>query len=366
MDQRLSRQAEVVMRYSLGLKAGDRVLIQGGSFAMPLIRECYRQAVALGAHPVVKITSEELQEILLRQGSQEQIKYMHSHELEAIKTMDAVLTLMGSANTRMFTSIPAERIKWQSQGVAGYRQIFFERMAKGQLRWCGTLHPSAANAQEASMSLAEYQDFVYRCCLVDDQDPVARWREVEQEQERICRLLDRVEKLRIIAEGTDLTLAVGGRKWVNCCGHENFPDGEVFTSPVEDSAQGRIRFSFPGIYGGREIEDIRLEFDKGKVVKAEAAKGRELLQQLLETDAGARLLGEVAVGTNYSIDRFTRNMLFDEKIGGTVHLAIGQGFAEAGGKNRSSVHWDMLCDMKQGGYIEADGKVVYRDGKFVI
>jgi aminopeptidase len=366
MDQRLTRHAEVVTRYSLGLKKGDRVLIQGDVTAMPLVAECYRQAVAQGAHPTVKLTSDELKEALLRLGTEEQIKFTHGFELEAVRTLDAVLSIWGSANTRMLSSVPGERMKWASQGTAEYRKIFFERMAKGELRWCGTQHPTQGNAQEASMSLSEYQDFAYGCCLLDDPDPVARWREVEREQGRICGLLDRVQRIRIVSRDTDLSLSVAGRKWVNCCGHENFPDGEVFTCPVEDSAQGRIRFSFPGIYGGREIEDIRLEFDKGRVVGAEAAKGRDLLEQLLETDPGARLLGEVAVGTNYDITRFTRNMLFDEKIGGTVHLAIGQAFAEAGGSNQSSVHWDMLCDMKQGGHIEADGRVVYKDGKFVI
>lgn len=366
MDRMLEKHAEVVTRYSLGLKKGDRVLIQGEVATLPLVAECYRQAVALGAHPTVKLTSDELKEALLRLGTEEQIKFTHGFELEAIKTLDAVLTVWGSANTRSLSSVPGERMKWASQGTAEYRKIFFERMARGELRWCGTQHPVQANAQEASMSLSEYQDFVYGCCLLADPDPVARWRQVEREQGRICAMLDKVSSLRILSKDTDISLSVSGRKWVNCCGHENFPDGEVFTCPVEDSAKGEIRFSFPGIYGGREIEDIRLEFEQGRVVRAEAAKGQDLLRQLLDTDPGARLLGEVAVGTNYGIDRFTRNMLFDEKIGGTVHLAIGQAFAEAGGRNESSVHWDMLCDMKQGGRIEADGKVIYQNGRFVI
>lgn len=366
MDQRIVKHAEVLTKYSLGLRKGDRVLIQGDVSVMPLVAECYRQAVILGAHPAVKLTSEEMKETMLRFGSEEQIKFVHGFELETVRTLDAVLSIWGNENTRMLSSVPGERIKWASQGTGEYRKIFFERMAKGQLRWCGTQHPVQASAQEASMSLSEYQEFVYGCCLLIDPDPVAKWREVEREQDRICELLGRFRKLRIVSRDTDLTLSVEGRRWINCCGHENFPDGEVFTCPIEDSAQGHIRFSFPGIYGGREIEDIRLEFDRGRVVKAQAAKGQELLEQLLETDPGARLLGEVAVGTNYNIDRFTRNMLFDEKIGGTVHLAIGQAFAEAGGRNQSSVHWDMLCDMKDGGTLEADGRVIYRDGAFLI
>lgn len=362
----IAKHALVILKYSLGLKAGDRLMIQGGDYALPLIKECFRQAVSLGAFPYARLANEELQEIILRYGTQEQIQFLPPHELEAVRHCDALLTIMGSINPRMLSSIPAERMKWLSQGIAEYRQIFFQRMGRGELRWCGTLYPYWGNAQEANMSLSEYQDFVYGCCRLDDPDPLARWREVEQEQERICRRLDQVKILRLLSPDTDLTLSVEGRRWINCCGHENFPDGEVFTCPHEDSAQGHIRFSFPGIYGGREIEDIRLTFERGRVVKAEAARGEGLLRQILETDPGARFLGEVAVGTNYQITQFTRNMLFDEKIGGTVHLAIGQGFAEAGGSNRSSIHWDMLCDMRREGVILADGEEIYRHGRFVI
>lgn len=172
--------------------------------------------------------------------------------------------------------------------------------------------------------------------------------------------------LRIVAPDTDLTLRVGGRKWVSADGHNNFPDGEVFTGPVEDSADGYIRFSFPGIYAGKEIEDIRLEFDRGRVVRATARRGEDLLHALLDSDEGARYLGELGIGTNFEIQRFTRNMLFDEKIGGTIHLAVGAGYPETGSRNKSGVHWDMLCDMRDGGEIWADGRLIYRAGRFLL
>jgi aminopeptidase len=179
-------------------------------------------------------------------------------------------------------------------------------------------------------------------------------------------MLEAKKTLRIVSRDTDLRMSVAGRKWINCSGQQNFPDGEVFTGPVEDTVEGNIRFSFPGIYSGREVEDIRLTFEKGRVVKARAAKGEDLLNQILDTDQGARYVGEIAVGTNYDIQKFTRNMLFDEKIGGTAHLAIGRSIAESGGQNVSTIHWDMLCDMREGGKIYADDQVIYENGKFVV
>ena len=215
------------------------------------------------------------------------------------------------------------------------------------------------------MSLAEYAEFVFGAGLLYHGDPVAEWRKIDAQQEKICDFLNRQSNLHILSRDTDITMSIAGRKWINCSGHENFPDGEVFTGPVEDSVTGYIRFSFPGIFAGQEIEDIRLEFEKGKVVKATAAKGQELLHALLETDTGARYVGEVAVGTNFGIQKFTRNMLFDEKIGGTVHLALGAAYPESGGKNVSGIHWDMLCDMREGGEIYTDDQLIYRNGKFL-
>lgn len=366
MDSRIKKHADVLLKYSLGLKKGDKLIIQGEHFAMPLIKECYRLALELGAHPQVKIANSELSEILMKIGSDDQLTFIHENDKVAIKTADALLNLMGSVNTRMMSNVDPDRIKIVNQGSAEIYKIFFDRMARNEVRWCGTMFPGQSNAQEASMSLDEYEDFVYNSCYLNLDDPVAKWREIEKEQKKICDYLDSKKELQIISRDTDLKMSIAGRRWVNCCGQANFPDGEVFTGPVEDSVNGHIRFSFPGIYSGREVENIQLTFQNGKVIKATADKGEELLNKLLETDEGARLVGEIAVGTNYNITQFTRNMLFDEKIGGTVHLAIGRSIPESLGVNQSAIHWDMLCDMKQGGKILADGKVIYQDGKFTI
>jgi aminopeptidase len=216
------------------------------------------------------------------------------------------------------------------------------------------------------MSLVDYEDFVFGAGHLDSPDPVKHWRKVAREQKRLKRILDRVDRLHVRAADADLKLRVKGRKWISCHGTENFPDGEIFTGPIEDSAAGWIRFSFPAVYRGRDVENVRLEFKKGKVVAESAARNLDYLQAMLNMDPGARRVGEFAIGTNYEIKRFTRNILFDEKIGGTCHLAVGASIPESGGKNKSALHWDMICDLKRDAEIVADGKVIYRNGKFTI
>jgi aminopeptidase len=366
MKLEVKRHAETLLKYSLGVKPGEKVLIQGDVVTLPLMLECYRIALDLGAFPQVNLTHGEFREILLKRGNAEQIQFVPPSQIKMLETVDCMLTLWGEINTRMLSQVEPEKLKLSAQGNAEVYRTLFSRIADNSLRWCGTLHPTLANAQEASMSLAEYEDFVYDACMLHDPDPAARWLELHNRQNRICEYLDTKKTYRIVSEGTDIRMSVAGRKWINCSGKMNFPDGEVFTAPIEDSVEGTIRFSFPGIYNGREIEDIKLTFEKGKVVNATASKGEDLLLQLLDTDAGSRFVGEVAVGTNYNIRKFTHNMLFDEKIGGTVHMALGRAIPESGGTNVSAIHWDMLCDMRHGGEVYADDEVIYKDGHFLI
>jgi aminopeptidase len=215
------------------------------------------------------------------------------------------------------------------------------------------------------MALAEYEDFVYGAGRLDRRDPVGEWKKVAARQARLCRFLGRRKTIRIVGRDTDLSFRVAGRKWINCDGRRNFPDGEVFTSPLEDSAEGRIRYSFPAVYSGKEVENVRLVFRAGKVVEARADKGEDLLRSMLDTDAGSRFVGELAFGTNYGVTRFTRNTLFDEKIGGTVHVALGAALPESGGRNRSGIHWDMVCDTRKGFTVYGDGKPIMKDGKWL-
>jgi aminopeptidase len=295
MRMEVRRHAEILLKYSLGVKTGEKVLIQGDVVTLPLLQECYRAALDLGAFPQINLSHGEFREMLLKRGNSEQIKYVPASQLTMMESVDCMLSLWGELNTRMLTQVEPEKLKLSAQGNAEIYRILFSRIADGSLRWCGTLHPNLANAQEASMSLAEYEDFVYDACFLHDPNPLERWMEQNRNHERICSHLNGKKRIRIVSEGTDISMSVEGRKWVNCSGKMNFPDGEVFTGPIEDSVEGTIRFSFPGIYNGREIEDIRLTFEKGVVVEATASKGEDLLLQLIDTDSGSRRVGEVAV-----------------------------------------------------------------------
>jgi aminopeptidase len=243
--------------------------------------------------------------------------------------------------------------------------IFMNRAAAGSLKWTGTQFPSQACAQDAEMSLAEYEDFVFNAGLLNHDDPVAAWKAVSQRQQRLVDFLNGKTEYRVVAaNGTDVRMSLAGSTWINCDGHENFPDGEVFTGPAIDSVEGQIHFSFPAVHQGRECDGVKLTFKNGKVVAASAAKGEDFLISMLDMDAGSRHLGECAIGTNYDITRYTRNTLFDEKIGGTVHFALGAGYPESGNKNQSGLHWDMVVDLRQGGHIEIDGEKINVDGQF--
>jgi aminopeptidase len=243
--------------------------------------------------------------------------------------------------------------------------IFMKRAAEGALKWVGTQYPSAACAQDAEMSESEYEDIVFNAGLLNKPDPVAAWKQVSERQQRLADLLTGKSEYRVVSSnGTDVRMSVAGHSWINCDGHENFPDGEVFTGPVVDSVEGQINFSFPAVHHGRECDGVKLTFRHGRVVHASADKGEDFLVSMLDMDAGSRFLGECAIGTNYDITRYTRNTLFDEKIGGTVHFALGAGYPETGNTNQSGLHWDMVVDLRKGGYVEIDGEKILVDGRF--
>jgi aminopeptidase len=366
MDPRVEKLANVLLHYSLKLKKGQILKIQGEVVTMPLIKAAYAEAVKIGAYPFVKVLIPDNEEAFMKYASEAQLKFISPLARTEVNKIDALLHIWGTENSRYLSGIDPKR---QARLMAYQRPLkdrFYARQARKEVTWVGTMFPTAADAQEADKSLADYEDFVYRAGHVHAGDPVKHWKKVHKEQARLVKILNRVNHLHIQVRDTDLKLRVKGRPWVNCAGDQNFPDGEIFTSPIENSAEGVIRYSYPAVYAGREVDDVRLEFKSGKVVKESAAKNQKFLTDMLNADKGARFLGEVAIGTNYEIKEFSKNTLFDEKIGGTCHLAVGQGFTESGGKNKSSIHWDMVCDLKKDSEIIADGKVIYRNGKFVI
>jgi aminopeptidase len=364
VDKKIEKLAKLSVHYSVDVKAREKVLIQGTEQAFPLINELYKECLLRDAYPTV-IPNLEVQYTFYKYAKEHQLKFVSPLEKFISENIDVSIGIFCEPNPKGLSNINPDRIRMRAVSRRELSETFYKRVAEGKLRWTGLPYPINAQAQEAAMSIEEYEDFVYSSCLVDRKDPVAEWKKMHQRQQKICDFLDQTSEIHIVGEDTDLTFNVKGRKWINCGGKENMPDGEVFTAPIENSINGTIRFTFPGIVSGREVEDIKLTFKDGKVVKASAAKGDELLQQLLKVE-GADHIGETAIGTNYGITKFTKNMLFDEKMGGTIHMALGNSYPESGGKNKSAIHWDILKDMKKDAEIHADDKPFYKNGKFLI
>lgn len=365
-DPRLDKLANVLVTYSVAVRPGDLVRISGAPLAEALVLALYREVLAAGGHPVVRMAPEECHEALLREGSDEQVGFLDPLAVYEVETIDCSIGIWANENTKALSSVDPSRQAALSKARRPILDTFLKRAAEEKLRWSGTQFPTQASAQDAEMSLAEYEDFVFRAGLLHLDDPAAAWREIHERQQRVCEFLNNAREIRFTTPGgTDLTLGIEGRRWINCSGHENFPDGEVFTGPIETATHGVVCYSFPAVHGGREVDGIRLEFKGGRVVDASAEKGEAFLIQMLDQDAGARVLGELAVGTNYSITRYTKNTLFDEKIGGTFHAALGAAYPESGGKNESALHWDMVCDLRSGGRIEVDGALISENGRFL-
>jgi aminopeptidase len=364
-DPRVAKMAQVLVRYSLDLQPGEEFFLNTSPLAQELNLEIYREALLTGAHVLVVQDLPGSQEAFYNYASDAQLDYISPVDKLLVERFTASLRIMAPYNTRELSGVdPARQGRRQKAGTE-IAAKFMERAGRGELKWSITLFPTNAAAQEADMGLSEYQDFVYSACLLDQPDPVAAWKEKAEGQTRLVEWLADKEQAVLKGSNIDLSLSFRGRPFFASQGKENFPDGEIFTSPVEDSVNGWVRFSYPGIFQGREIEDIELWFEDGLVVKEKASKGEELLTELLNIDAGARRLGEWGIGTNYGIQRFTKNMLFDEKMGGTIHLAVGRGFPETLSDNKSAIHWDMLCDMSDS-EISVDGELFYKDGRFVI
>ncbi len=365
-DPRVAKHADLLVNYSLELKPGQVVRIDGTTVASPLVAEIYRHALRAGAHPRTRVEVEGLDVIALREASDEQLSFISEMERFEVENLDALVTIWADRNTRSLTQADPQRV---SRRMASRRQLinrYWERIDAGQAKWVGTRFPTHAHAQDAEMSLPEYEEFVYGACHVRaDEDPVAHWRRMSVELNAHARELESARELRIVGPDTDLRLNVEGRSWLAADGRLNMPDGEIFTSPVETETEGEIRFSFPAIFHGRSVEDVRLRFEGGRVVAAEAKTGNDYLRSLVGMDEGSGILGELAFGLNYEIDRFTRDILFDEKIGGTVHVALGSSFKKLGGRNDSGLHWDLICDLRADGEVYADGELVWKAGRFL-
>ena len=359
------KYAHLLVNYCLDIKAGDRLYIKSTTLAEPLVREVYRHALRAGATVETQLEFREQGRILYAESSEEQLSKPSPFYSQAVKEFDAYLYIRAPFNLRENQSVDKEKSKIYQEANSDLNKIYFERTATRALKRNLCQYPTIAAAQNAGMSLEEYEQFVFGACNLYEKNPVEEWKKVSRSQQTIVDYLNGKEQVHYKGEGIDISFSTKGRTWINSDGQTNMPSGEVYTSPVENSVNGVINFSYPAVYMGHEVEDVTLWVKDGYVEKWEARRGKDFLDRIFEIE-GSRRFGEAAIGTNYKIQQFTKNILFDEKIGGTVHMAIGQSYLQTGGKNQSSIHWDMIANMKDGGEIYVNDEKIYDSGKFLL
>jgi aminopeptidase len=365
-DPRVAKLARVLVNYCVDVQPGHLVAIYGLPVAQPLLKETYREVLRAGGFPYLFASVDGVEELFLSEASDEQLQHVSKVTEMVANEFDGRIVILSSSNTRNLSIVDPKRQQMVALAYGPILETILRRSAAKDMNWVGALYPTSAYAQDAEMPLEQFEDFVYSATYADTEDPVVEWLAFREMQQRLVDWLEGKQKLEIKGLQVEMSLSIEGRTFENADGRKNMPSGEIYTGPVEDSVSGWVQFSYPAVIQGREIEGVELHFDKGKVVKATAEKNEEFLQSVLETDEGARYLGEFAIGTNKKIQRFTKNILFDEKIGGTIHMALGAGYPETGSINKSAIHMDMICDMREGGQIHVDGKLVYDSGEFKI
>jgi aminopeptidase len=363
----IEKYAHLLVSYCMEVKAGDMVYINSSYLAESLVQQVVKEIYLAGGNPVLNIELNGLQNMSLQYGSEEQLAWVDPVKKYIIENCNCHLNIRAPFKRGDDAPEPdnAEKFKILKKAQYEINKIYFERTGNGSMRRCLCQYPTKAGADDAELSLEEYEKFVYQSCFLYDADPVAKWLEVRKRQKVYADYLNKVEQVQYKGPNIDISFSVKGRTWINSDGRANMPSGEVFSAPVEDSVNGKVHFSYPAIYMGKDVTGVTLEVKDGLIIKWSADQGQDVLDKVFAVD-GARYWGEVAIGTNYNIQRTTRNILFDEKIGGSIHMAVGQSYKQCGGKNESSIHWDMITDMKNGGQILADGKKIYENGEFLI
>ena len=361
------KYAKVLVDYSTNVQKGDLVQIRGTSvYTKELVKAVYKRVLERGGHPIVRTSIEDLSDTFIKYATDEQLDYIDPITKLEYETVEKFISIGGPVNTKNMARADMKKLARRSAATKPLSEKLLTRSANGEASWVIADVPTHALAQEAKMSFDEYSDFLFKACYLDLDDPVAKLKEMDEKQTKWANYLNNVKKIRITGDRTDITFGVEGRKWISCSGLNNYPDGEVFTSPVEDDINGEIYFDFPQLYRGNEAHGVHLWIEGGRIVKAKADKGEDFLNAMLDTDEGSRGIGEIAVGTNDCIQDITGNILFDEKIGGAIHMAAGASYPETGGKNVSGLHWDMIKGMKNNGKIFADDILIYENGKFLI
>lgn len=366
-DIRHRKFAQIVVDYSTAIQPGEKVAIKATTEVVPMVREFYRLILERGAYPHVLLDIPDQEEILFSVASDELLGFTPLFHKIAFEEFDVLIKIRGESNTRALTNTPMDRFSRYQKMLGGLIATQMRRGAVGALRWMSTLCPTQAYAMEAEMGFEEFQEYFFRGCYAsaDIADPVAEWRKIQQNQQRYIERLEGGDQVHLRGPNVDLRLSIKGRKFNNACGRHNLPDGEIYTGPVEDSVNGWVRFTYPAVLEGHVVSGIELTFEQGKIIKATAEQNEALLLTALNSDPGARYLGEFAIGLNYQMNRFTKSILLDEKIGGSFHVAAGAGYPETGSVNQSAIHWDMICDMRQDSEILLDGEVIYRNGAFI-
>ena len=352
-DPRVETLADILVQHSTEVGPGDLVVIDGTANAQPLLMACYRRVLAAGGHPRLNVGFEEAQEVFLAEASDEQLEFLDPIAQFQADSIQVAIRIRATENTRALANADPARL---AKTMIARRPVMDQIIEN--VRWVLCDYPTNALAQEAEMSLSEYADFLYGATNID-------WSEMTARLASLKTRLEAGSEVRIVGPDTDLTLRTAGRIWEPADGKKNMPDGEIFTAPIEDSVNGRIRYEFPAIYQGRQVDGITLTFKDGLIVEASAERGEDFLNAILDTDPGARRLGEIGIGTNDGIQRHTKNILFDEKMGGTVHLAVGRSYEFTGGKNQSAVHWDMVKDLRTDSALYLDGELLQENGVFV-
>ena len=367
MSNLIEKYANLLVNYCLAVEKGNQVYINASYLAEPLLIEVAKATYIAGGIPHFNIELNGLGDVILEYGQVHQLTAVNPLKKLAFEQFDCYLNIRApfTRGDGEKALVDEEKYKLYQQSQAVLNKIYFERIGNGSMRRCLCQYPTQAGADDARMTMEGYEHFVYQSCYLYDEDPVAKWLEVRAKQQVYVDRLNVADVVQYKGPNIDMTFSVKGRKWMNSDGRANMPSGEVFSAPVEESVKGWAYFSYPTIYMGQDVEGVRLEVTDGLITKWSAEKGQEVLDKVFTID-GARHWGEVAVGTNMNIQRTSRNILFDEKIGGSIHMAVGQSYKQCGGKNESAVHWDMITDMKAGGEIIADGEVIYRNGAFVI
>lgn len=365
MDPRVRKMAEILIQHSARITPGDRVLLEGTTAAEPLVRALYDRVLEAGGQPYPLLNFPEQSRAHFIHSSNEQLDHEHQIRKFAYSNFESRIRIHSLTNTTQLNDIPPDRQMIYRKAQSDILKTQMKRGAAGDFKWVTTLFPTRAYAEEAGMSLEDFENFVFSACLADENNPIALWEQVRENQEAALDLFQGHKTVQLSGPNIDLELSIEDRIFNNCYGTHNMPDGEIYTGPVENSVNGWVKYSFPAILDGVVVRGVELVFKDGKVVEASAEEQEEFLMGMLDTDPGARYLGEFAVGTNRKIQQFTGNILFDEKIGGTIHMALGAGYPETGSKNTSAIHWDMICDMRQDSEIQVDGQIVYQDGNFI-